>query len=68
MTKFCNQTFEIVHRDFSQDCICSHNIWSSSGEGEQNKRGAASLSKFLSSWPRKGKNIEIGYSGSGGTP
>ena len=33
MTSFLTKTFEILHKDFSYDYICPHQIWFSSSKG-----------------------------------
>ena len=35
MTSFFTKTLEILQKDLSYDCICSHQIWFSSDTGER---------------------------------
>ena len=44
MTSFLTITLEILHEDFSLDCVCSHKIWFSSDEGERSEEGRGWIS------------------------
>ena len=40
---FLTKTLEILHKDFSYDCICPHQIWFISDKGGGVKRGGGRI-------------------------